>query len=111
MYSLALRTAARILGAGEARRQRCRRARGGSPGSATPPPATLSVSSRVELVELALGGRAIDLALDLVGDRQHPLAGVIEDDQGVEAGEQRVGQAVRDRAAGCGSRSTRRIRS
>ncbi len=37
--------------------------------------------------------RAIDLALDLVGDREHPLAGVVEDDQGVEAGEQRDRQA------------------
>jgi hypothetical protein len=51
--------------------------------------------------ELALGRGHAHLAFDLVGDRQHPLIGMIEDDQGVEAPEQRdrqperIGRAVR----------------
>ena len=51
--------------------------------------------------QLLLGLLEAHLPLDLVGDRQHPLVRVVEDDQGVEAGEQRhgeiegIGRAVR----------------
>ncbi len=93
MCSLAVTTAARNASPskkrGERRRRQPRhRCRGVTGSRGAPPGGKRPVERR-----LRRGGR--DLALDLVGHQHHPLAGVVEDHQVVEAGQHGERQPVR----------------